>query len=549
MSLSSTASESSVRSLSRTNRAQSEEAVETFTPPRFFFTGGLGYIYVDRLDIAVFILLPATVAGVWAFQPGLTTQVVTDLYSTLSSGSVLHAEEYCHQKLAQVGVPPPYPTATQVAFIVFGMALCSISYFVSIGRKHWALRDDITSQLNNARERVRELEDRVQAADILRREKLKKKGEIRIFMEGAFDLMHYGHMNAFRLGQSLGTQLVVGVNSSETIAECKGFAPVMNDDERCTAVLGCRFVDEVVRRTPYVMTEEYLNHIVDTYNIDYVVHGDDPCIVNGKDVYGHVKAMGKYRSIPRTEGVSTTDIVGRMLLCGTSHHVHGGDESPQKMSKAMERFKDSDWKSSKFLTTSNVLRAFSAGMKTPPEGARVVYMDGAWDMFHAGHVDILKKAQALGDYLIVGVFSDDLVNEYRGSNFPIMNLNERVLSVMGCKHVNDVLIDCPWEISHDMISSLNITVVAHGTAHDGNSQDKPSNDYEVPKGLGIYKTISSDRDLGVHEIIRRINRSRERYEKKFIKKKEAEDEYYANRYGRNATPPTSPNRKAKKKAR
>jgi ethanolamine-phosphate cytidylyltransferase len=121
-------------------------------------------------------------------------------------------------------------------------------------------------------------------------------------MEGAFDLMHYGHMNAFRLGASLGTHLVVGVNSGETIKECKGTAPVMSDDERCQAVRGCRFVKEVVEKTPYVMTPEYLAWIIDEYKLDYVVHGDDPCLtVTGEDVYAHPKKIGKYKSIPRTE--------------------------------------------------------------------------------------------------------------------------------------------------------------------------------------------------------------------------------------------------------
>ena len=55
--------------------------------------------------------------------------------------------------------------------------------------------------------------------------------------------------------------------------------------------------------------------IIQKYDIDYVVHGDDPCFVNGVDVYGRVKKIKKFKSIPRTEGVSTTDIVGRMLLC------------------------------------------------------------------------------------------------------------------------------------------------------------------------------------------------------------------------------------------
>ena len=60
-------------------------------------------------------------------------------------------------------------------------------------------------------------------------------------------------------------------------------------------------------------------------------------------------------------------------------------------------------------------------------------MDGSWDMFHAGHISILKKAKERGDYLIAGVHSDTIVNQHQGSNLPIMNLHERVLSVLGCK--------------------------------------------------------------------------------------------------------------------
>lgn len=56
----------------------------------------------------------------------------------------------------------------------------------------------------------------------------------------------------------------------------------MDDEERCVAVEGCRFVDEVVTDVPYVMNEGYLREIMDKYKIDFVVHGDDPCIVDGK---------------------------------------------------------------------------------------------------------------------------------------------------------------------------------------------------------------------------------------------------------------------------
>ena len=89
--------------------------------------------------------------------------------------------------------------------------------------------------------------------------------------------------------------------------------------------------------------------------------------------------------------------------------------------------------SSKFLATSSLMRSFSMGQRPSKPGDRVVYVDGAWDLFHAGHHKFLEKARAMGDYLIVGVFNDAVINAYRGVNYPIMNLNERVLSVMGCR--------------------------------------------------------------------------------------------------------------------
>ncbi len=65
----------------------------------------------------------------------------------------------------------------------------------------------------------------------------------------------------------------------------------------------------------------------------------------------------------------------------------------------------------------------------------VVYVDGAFDMFHPGHVELLKAAKALGDYLIVGLHDDDVVSRTRGRHYPIMNLHERCLSVLACKYV------------------------------------------------------------------------------------------------------------------
>ncbi|CAE8609547.1 unnamed protein product, partial [Polarella glacialis] len=91
--------------------------------------------------------------------------------------------------------------------------------------------------------------------------------------------------------------------------------------ERQAAVAACRFVDEVVPASPYVMTEEYIQELVENNGIDYFVHGDDPCLVDGRDVYAAAKSAGRFCTIPRTDGISTTDIVGRLLLLSRDHHA------------------------------------------------------------------------------------------------------------------------------------------------------------------------------------------------------------------------------------
>ena len=381
-------------------------------------------------------------------------------------------------------------------------------------------------------------------------------------------------MNAFRQGRALGTYLVVGVNDDESIKACKGTAPVLDDEERLGAVRGCRWVDEVVPHCPYVMSPEYLSYVIEKYKIDYVVHGDDPCIVDGKDVYQDAKDRGMYREIPRTTGVSTTDIVGRMLVLSRDHHdrarqspmmgslmsniqkkrknsisSHNSSENLLKItneitetpgsksetaasSKAVVKSSDYVGSRSKFLTTGRMIRIFSQQCKEPKPDDKIVYIDGAWDMFHVGHVETLKAARALGDFLIVGIHNDDVVNAHRGSIYPIMNLNERVLSVLGCRYVDDVLIDAPWDITREMIAALNISIVATGTMRDC-AEPKGALDkyYEVPKEKGILRTVESQSALTVETIVERILSQEMAYQLKLKKKSKAENEYYSNKFG------------------
>ena len=84
---------------------------------------------------------------------------------------------------------------------------------------------------------------------------------------------------------------------------------------RLVLVSGLKWVDEVITDAPYAITEEFMNHLFHEYKIDYIIHGDDPCLLpDGTDAFALAKKAGRYKQIKRTEGVSSTDIVGTKFI-------------------------------------------------------------------------------------------------------------------------------------------------------------------------------------------------------------------------------------------
>lgn len=60
---------------------------------------------------------------------------------------------------------------------------------------------------------------------------------------------------------------------------------------------------------------------------------------------------------------------------------------------------------------------------------------------------------------MVGIYSDETINNLKGSNFPIQNLHERVLNILAMKYVDEVIIGAPWLISEQFITNMNINLV------------------------------------------------------------------------------------------
>lgn len=369
--------------------------------------------------------------------------------------------------------------------------------------------------------------------------------------------------------RQLGTELVVGIHSDEAILENKG-PTVMTLQERVAAVDACRWVTQSVPYAPYVTSLPWISH----YGCKYVVHGDDiTSDSTGEDCYRFVKAAGRFKVVKRTPSISTTDIVGRMLLCTKTHFIKSltkvlrgeegvGMEAERKaeglaMTERMRLYATDKtglspgadvwfWSASAEALENNIeedkgiFTPLCQGTRPKP-GQRVVYVDGGFDLFSSGHIEflhqVIKAEEELGrtegwyseqavqertskgeDYgpvfVIAGVHDDETINHWKGVNYPIMNIYERGLCVLQCKYVNAVIFGAPFTPTKSYLTSLpwgTPDAVYHGPTSFMPLTYDP---YVAAKDMGIYKEIGSHdfQNVNAGEIVQRIMKSRDMYE-------------------------------------
>ncbi|KAK4224436.1 hypothetical protein QBC38DRAFT_485561 [Podospora fimiseda] len=381
--------------------------------------------------------------------------------------------------------------------------------------------------------------------------------EGRLWVDGCFDFFHHGHAGAVVQARQLGDELYVGVHSDEAILENKG-PTVMNLKERLLATDACRWVTKSIAYAPYVTQLDWITH----YGCKYVVHGDDiTSDGSGEDCYRFVKAAGRFKVVKRTPSISTTDLVGRMLLCTKNHFIKSlektlaGEEGPgseadrkaegNAMLERMRLYATDETAKNPgahvwFWSAPNGFKELFAGI-APKLGQRVVYVDGGFDLFSSGHIEFLRMVveaeeelarqdgwyseQAVNErkgkgadygpvFVVAGVHDDQVINQWKGVNYPIMNIYERGLCVLQCRYINAVIFGAPFTPTKNYLTTL-----PWGTpdaVYHGPTSFMPLTDdvYTAPKEMGIYREIGHHEFEGVNagEIVQRIMRSRDLYE-------------------------------------
>ncbi|KAI5778280.1 hypothetical protein EDC01DRAFT_724076 [Geopyxis carbonaria] len=357
----------------------------------------------------------------------------------------------------------------------------------------------------------------------------------RIWIDGCFDFTHHGHAGAILQAKKLGTHLCAGIHSDASILANKGPA-VMSLPERLSTIAACRWVDTAIPNAPYVTEPAWMDH----HGCQYVVHGDDVTTdASGEDCYRVVKAAGRFKVVKRTPGISTTDLVGRMLLCTRTHHMPelggvlgSGTEEAAEMVQRLRAY------ASDRLGTEG--RGPPVYAYTPAAGCaqivpglqrgskRLVYVDGGFDLFTPGHIEFLRRVHAQyaeGEeiYVVVGVHSDRTINTHKGLNYPIMSQFERALCVLQCRYTHALILDAPYVPDARFLDSLGETFggavaeVWHGPT---NFMEGDEDTYAEAARRGVYREIGEHRWMGVNagEIVGRILMQREVYEERQRKK-------------------------------
>ncbi|MCE5278900.1 MAG: D-glycero-beta-D-manno-heptose 1-phosphate adenylyltransferase [Planctomycetaceae bacterium] len=137
--------------------------------------------------------------------------------------------------------------------------------------------------------------------------RLRQGGHTIVFTNGCFDLLHMGHVRYLAQARTMGTALVVAINSDESVQRLKGPSrPIIPAAERAEMLGALECVDYVT-----IFDEDTPETLLELIKPDILVKGGTTAVIVGQDIvenYG-----GRVLTLQQVEGLSTTAIIGRIM--------------------------------------------------------------------------------------------------------------------------------------------------------------------------------------------------------------------------------------------
>jgi len=94
------------------------------------------------------------------------------------------------------------------------------------------------------------------------------------------------------------------------------------------------------------------------------------------------------------------------------------------------------------------------------ETTKIIWTNGCFDVLHRGHIELFKYAKSLGDYLIVGIDTDQRIKKTKGDSRPFNCLQDRIEMIEAIKYVDKVVyFDSTLELEEQILLSNAQTIV------------------------------------------------------------------------------------------
>ena len=215
------------------------------------------------------------------------------------------------------------------------------------------------------------------------------------YTTGVYDMFHIGHLNILEKAKSMCDYLIVGVSTDELVQKEKNKTPVIPYVERAEIVSSIRYVDQVVPQENKNKKEAW-----EKYHFDKMFVGSDwqgtPQWKKFEEEFAPLGVEIVY--LPHTDGISSTQLTAFIK---------------------------------KELEEINTINSNGGGYGS------IGYTTGVFDLFHIGHLNILRRAKERCDKLIVGVSTDENVISYKRKK-PTVPFDERIRIIKAVRYVDYV---------------------------------------------------------------------------------------------------------------